>query len=368
MQASEPDAQTPLAAASQSLNIVRGILVLLNVAAHWMPGVVARLPGFVSELNKYFATLYSSGTPGFAVVYGAGIGFFILPRYLKDPSSVLSVLKRNLLILGIGIFCLSTVRMISLLVVGEEITGMSYSNSFWSVLTFYFYAVLSLYVWMKILTWRGDFSLACLSMAALFYLVWLVLDDVNIQPSSNPLFQHFVLLLTAKYNYFDMSAGVLLGAAAGNWIRRAVLAGKSLGPFAFAGILLILISVILSYEAGELSEWTRWPKGISLWTWPLYLGCVLVGIVLVQKYIATRYLTGAFGVASKTLAIIGILAFPTFISHELVIPVKDMLIALGVPLALPLTLAAFFIGTGYFVNRLYSVYYGQSLSSIGKRD
>ena len=356
--------KTPIAAASQSINILRGLLVLLNVAAHWMLAVVERMPAGFAEINMYFAVFYSSGTPGFAIVFGVGVGFFFLPRFIKDPSSVALVLRRNILLLGAGITCLAIVKVAAQWVTSGAISGMSISNSFWSVLTFYFYAVLTLFLWLKILTRTNSFGLSCLTMALACYSLHLWLDSLAIPPSENPLLQHFVLLLTAKYNYLEMSSGMLLGAAAGNWIRLAVQERRSLNGIALVGALLVAVSVILSFEMGDSRLWTRWPKGLYLWTWPLYLGCVLMGIAFVQTYITTRNLRGPLDVGVKLISIIGILAFPFFIAHEIVAPFRDLLAGLGVPMALPISLALFFIGMGYLVGRLYRFYYGKGSSKL----
>lgn len=362
----EASTKTPLAAASESLNIVRGILVLLNVASHWMPGVMARVPGIFSEINKYFAPLYSSGTPGFAIVFGSGIGFFFLPRFLKDPASVRSVVFRNTVLLAAGISLYAALSTFADFLSGNTVSGLSVLGAFWSVLTFYLLAVMSLPFWLRLLTMSSSFSYSCIGLASLFYLIHLLIVVIDIPPSENPFLQFFVLVLTAKYNYFEMSAGVLVGAAVGNWIRSAIMEGRSLGSFTRAGLFLILAAAVISYEMGEIALWTVWPKGLSLWTWPLYLGCVLIGITMVQRFVSTRSIQGGLAQVFKALAIIGIVAFPIFIAHELVIPVKNALFSLGVPFALPIALLAFFSGSAYLVHRLHSVYYGGRPFSLGR--
>ena len=58
------------------------------IAGHWMPGVVERLPDVFATYNKLLSVFYSAGTPGFAIIFGVGIGFAYLPRYLRNPASV----------------------------------------------------------------------------------------------------------------------------------------------------------------------------------------------------------------------------------------------------------------------------------------
>ncbi|AJQ92806.1 phosphopantetheine-binding protein [Gynuella sunshinyii] len=353
-----PSRKIPLAAGSQALNMVRGLLVLLNVTAHWMPGIIDRLPAVFAHFNKYLAPLYSSGTPGFAMVFGAGIGFFFFPRYQKNPQSVTPVAFRNAILLGSGITVYAALKIISNLAEGADIDGLVVSNAFWSVLTYYFFAVLSLPIWLRALTWKLNFSYSCLIAALLFYTTHLVIDAIQISPSNNPLIQPFILLLTAKYNYFEMSAGVMLGAAVGNWIRNTIVREGSLKLFGMAGLLLIGLAVILSYEQGQFSFWFIWPKGMFLWTWPFYLGVVIIGITGVYRYATSQHTHGWFDTFIKVLVVVGVLAFPIFIAHELVMPLKDLLTAMRVPGAFPLTIILFFTAVAYMVKRLYQVQFG----------
>jgi acyl carrier protein len=351
--------RTNLALASFTLNVVRGLLVILNVSAHWMPGIIAKLPAVIAHYNQFLAPLYSSGTPGFAVVFGAGIGFFLLPRYQKSPSSVISLAKRNALLLAVGILAYALLKLLAVYASGHQITPMMMSNSLWNVLSYYFFAVLTIPIWLKILTRYANFSFACLFMAALFYSCHLIIDAANLPPSQNPFVQPWILLLTAKYNYLEMSSGVLVGAAVGNWIRDEVVNGKSLRPFAFSGLLLIFLAVVIAHEMGELSQWLVWPKGLSLWTWPLYLGFVLICIAVLYSHLKKENSTGWVNTGFNIVSIIGILAFPVFIGHEMVRPLARLLNALGVPFGLAISLTLFFCSFSYFIYRLYTMYFGK---------
>jgi len=115
---------TPMACASRALNVVRGLLIMINIAAHWAPGIVARLPNVFADYNRYLAVFYSSGTPGFAIVFGAGVGFFFLPRYLIDPKSLTSLMLRNALILAVGISCLALIRVLATWLDGQPVDLM----------------------------------------------------------------------------------------------------------------------------------------------------------------------------------------------------------------------------------------------------
>lgn len=359
-----PLKRTSISSANLSLNVIRGLLVILNISAHWMPGVIARLPTFAAELNKYLAPLYSSGTPGFALIFGAGLSFFVLPRYRKNKASVNKLCKRNACILFVGISCLASVRIAVSYLNGFQVAPTDISNAFYSVLFYYFFAVISIPVWLKLLTWRSGYIASCLILACIFYSCHLYIDALNIPPSDNPIIQTGILILTPKYNYLEMSAAVMLGAAAGSWIKAVVEKGSPIGPLLLSGVLLIVLSVFISFETGEYVRWFDWPKGLYLWTWPFYLGCVLVGFYYIYGYIEKHDINThpILGFLLRIISVIGVMAFPLFIGHELVRPLAELLSALSVPGSLGICLLLFFGSSYYLLRKLYKLYYATDVA------
>ncbi|BCD97453.1 AMP-binding protein [Marinagarivorans cellulosilyticus] len=353
---------TPLANGSQAINIVRGVLVLLNIAAHWMPGVIARLPPWAATFNQYLAPLYSSGTPGFSVVFGAGIGYFMFPRYLNSPKSVVSLALRNAAILSVGILCLGALRTLNKLSQGEALSALDISTSGWSILVYYLAACLSIPLWLKLLSHKklGFFANALLA-SCLCYAINLFVISLNIPPSDKFYIQPFILLLTAKYKYFELSSGVLLGAAFGFLLRDYVVKGLSMRVLAAVGMALSVLAVLITVEGGVAERWWVWPtpRGF-LWMWLFYAGIVLLGIVVTYRYVHTRNFSGTGQFVKNVMTIIGVMAFPLYIFHELVLPLKYLLSNLGMPAALPITLSLFFLASSYVLVKLYSVYYGKS--------
>ncbi len=347
--------RTPVANASLSIHAVRGLLVLINIAAHWMPGVVERLPGFVADANRWLAPVYSSGTPGFAVVFGCSLGFFLLPRYRKNARSVLSLCRRNAMTLGTGIALLAGLRLAEIASSGAVVRGIDVTNSAYSVLLFYFLACLSLPVWMPILARSGHFGRAALSMSAAFYAVHLGVEVLAPDPSSNPFLQGVLLMLTAKFNYLEMSAGVLLGAALGHWIKSLVDGGASLRPVAMAGALLMSLGVALSIETGDSAMWWTWPKGLFVWSWPFYAGVVLLLIAGLTGWLA-RAVEGRRSFGSMLIGLmgtVGLAAFPLFVAHEMVLPLTRWLRNLGVPGSVGIALGLFFAASGVLLVKLH---------------
>ena len=353
---------TPLANGSQAINIVRGVLVLLNIAAHWVPGIIARLPPWAATMNQYLAPLYSSGTPGFSVVFGAGIGYFMFPRYLNSPKSVVNLALRNASILTVGLLCLGAVRVLNKLSEGESISALYVATSGWSILVYYLAACLSIPLWLKLLSHKklGFFANALLA-SCLCYAINLFVISLKIPPSEKFYIQPFILLLTAKYKYFELSSGVLLGAAFGFLLRDYIVKGRSLSVLGVIGVALSVLAILITVEGGIAERWWIWPNPRGfLWMWLFYAGTVLLGLVLTYHCIHRTNFSSAGQFVKNVMTIIGVMAFPLYIFHELVMPLKSLLGNLGVPGALPITLALFFLGSLYVVIKLYHVYYGKA--------
>lgn len=352
--------RTPLASLSRTLDIVRAVLVLFNIMAHWIHGLLARLPFSLDQANQYLSFFYSSGTPGFAMVFGMGVGAFMLPRYIRNAESVMGTVYRNAWLLAAGILCLSLVRICADFVNEGGMSWMDFSNSFFSVLTYYFYGVLSLPIWLKFITRMNNHTHASVLLAVIFYGVHQFVEFIEIPPSDNPLLQHFVLMLTATYNYFEMSAGVLIGIAFGIELKKIVDKKGSLINFAWIGGFLMLFAFYISVEMQQLDKWLQWPKDKDIWTWPLYAGFSSLMVYLVYKYWHKKGIAFPLEWLARVLGILGIMAFPMFVGHEMVSPAYNLLDGLGVPFALPLVLLMFVSIMAYLVTRLYKVYYGYS--------
>jgi hypothetical protein len=200
---------------------------------------------------------------------------------------------------------------------------------------------------------------ACLTASLVCFSIHIVIDDwIEPTPSSNPFVQPVILLLTAKYNYFEMTAGALLGAAAGDWLRRHIIDSEDLRPMWMTGVLLACFSVLLSWEMGDFRYWLVWPKGLFLWSWFFYFACVILGIAATFSWLRRQEDVGRHSTLARTLSIVGVLAFPLFVMHEMVRPLRDLLAALGVPLSLGVSLTLFFSIMGLLVLKLYRLYFG----------
>ena len=164
------------------------------------------------------------------------------------------------------------------------------------------------------------------------------------------------LTLTAKYSYFSMLSGSLLGMSVGILLRKKMNIVNDY--FLKSGIAIILLSLIIIDSAGKSSLWLSWPKAIMIWDWLFYFGVVLVLIyfisIIIKRYNETNSLLKFL---YQILAITGILAFPLFITHELVLPIKVILdhhFSLG-GIALLIPMLLFISSAFYLYRKIYKI-------------
>lgn len=353
---------TPLANGNLAVNAVRGLLVLCVIGGHWMPGVVERLPGVFAYLNQFLSPLYSAGTPGFAIIFGMGLGFAYLPRYLRNPDSVKPLVYRNAILLALGIMAMGLTRIAAAWAMGEDMRPVDYSNSFYGVLTFYFLAVLSIPIWLRVLSRYADMWIPALTAAVSAYVIHLAIEATISTASQNPILQTLILWFTAYYNYFEMTAGVMVGLAVGTWFRQLIIDDKPLDIVWRTGALLVAVAAFIGWESGFSAYWLQWPKPIVLSTWFFYTGGVLIACWLLMVVVnRAGEETRLSDILIKGLSIVGILAFPLFIGHEMVIPFKDLLEAFDIPFALAVSMTLFFAISIYLGLTLQKVFYAREL-------
>jgi acyl-CoA synthetase (AMP-forming)/AMP-acid ligase II len=96
-------------ARSWALSLTRGVMVLSVLLSHWGPGLFGRL-GIAELAERTISILYRMGTPGFATVFGMGIGYFMLPAFAERRGSVLARLRSSFLLVASGLILIAAVR------------------------------------------------------------------------------------------------------------------------------------------------------------------------------------------------------------------------------------------------------------------
>lgn len=346
-----------------AINVARGIMVLSVLLSHWGPGLFERLQ-LSDWADRYVNIIYRMGTPGFAAVFGIGVGAFMLPKFAQNRMSVLKRARMSFWLVFSGIIFVAVIVLVLFALQGKEIDGGQIGLSLHSVLAYYAVALLTAPLWLRAL---AQLKRPALSLPLIALLVWASGQVFNLVITNTPqdtILELPRLLLKANYNIFKMSFVALLGASIGYWFvhqkdtRRAAqtlfVAGASGGALclalglqaygldAFAGPVpavfntlpqQILYTALAAMMTGGFTQLLlRWQGLRTAWRWPL-----------------------------KLLIVFGGLALPIYVFHGLVIPVKDILVLLGWPgsVSFALPMGAFLFGMGYAGRRLYRMYFAR---------
>ncbi|WP_158306771.1 AMP-binding protein [Alteromonas naphthalenivorans] len=339
-----------------SLYLIRGIFVLINIIAHWSTGLFERMPLFLHGLDRHFAVVFNSGTTGFALMFGLTYGASLVKNKLNDIKTLKSTSIKNMNILLAGIFLLATLRLISNTLAGGQFSAMTVTNSVYSVLYFYFFAVLTFPFIILFLSRYTNFATSIVTTALTFWLLSLYISNLDIEASENSLIQLVILLFTAKYDYLGMSAIALIGALAGYYLRWSAISNKQMLYKFQAGIMLCIAAIYIGISSGEIDMWTNWP------TSKLYMSLVFlfvsvivvldaIFVFLLQSNIKSRVLIVSF----RLLASVGLLAFPLFVLHELVLPSVSILSSLGFESIRLLPFIIFSLLFFVLIRRVYKV-------------
>lgn len=346
--------------ANMTINAVRGFLALCVVFAHWSAGFMDRLPVSLSWIESSLSPLLAIGTPGFSIIYGVSAGYTFFSAYKLDRERFRSIQKKTLLILTLGIALNGVVFLMEAISKKGGVTATEFFNSFYSVLTYYWLITASLGLIFGALEKRSQ----TISFVILLAIVSYCVDQVVFLPlgalQSQGFLEFLKLLFTAKYAYFNMLSGTAAGLAVGIWLGRKDLSSNPYGAMLPVGIACILLGLMISYHAADLHNWLVWPVSTNkIWRWITYVGVIFLLVhffksafsIYVKLAVVNRYIL-------QFLVVCGILAFPIFVLHELVIPIKNVMIALssvnsGVALAIGLTIC--FVPFFLMYKRIYNV-------------
>jgi hypothetical protein len=175
------------------------------------------------------------------------------------------------------------------------------------------------------------------------------------------------LLLTAKFNYFNMSFGVLGGCAAGIYLEKHREEDLSVLSWRFwvLGTSCICLGLLVLYlRSGTLHSLGADDSDMGLWRWLLYPGAAIVLAGLVATVLNQwDKLPSIVRRGCEIISIFGQSTFPIFIAHMLVWNLKPILVKEGVsePMAAALLLVAFIGFCSWFMSSLFQLYYGKQV-------
>jgi len=349
--------------AGMGINIVRGILVLCVIFAHWIDGAIKRLPEQLFFVREWAPPLLAIGTPGFSIIYGVTIGFILIPIFSTDRDRFSTIIRRTLYILGSGILALGLVAYISRHGRTAQPTITDFFNSFYSVLTYYFLATATLGLWAQWISKRINKISSCILASLICYSIHYFLSPLISHFKTEGIVEFAKLILTAKYGYFNMISGTLAGIALGLYMHQPE---KNESPRQLPigiGLACIISGILTSSLARQSGSWMVWPVPTNeIWRWSAYFGVVFMMLWGIQKSLPT-YNRGsqARKLLLQSLATIGILAFPLFIFHEAVLPGISIMVntaGMSKSTALILALALFFGVSGWLFRKVHRVSFG----------
>jgi acyl-CoA synthetase (AMP-forming)/AMP-acid ligase II len=342
---------------ADAINMTRGLLVLLVIAAHWGPFFIERAGRFRELLDEITNPIFRLGTPGFAIVFGVGLSFFYLPSLRRHPDRFRAKLRTNAMVLIAGVLIMGLARNAALLMEGRGLGPQWAVTFFYSVLFFYLLMVLSAGPVLRgvaRMRFQGIDALLCavvMAMVSALLRIWL--DGT---PATG-LAELGRLMLVAKYSYPNMLVHVLVGVSIGYWIEREMDSPDLMPKLVRAGVALVCGGVVLSFNLGLIDAWRGTTANELMIV--SYAGAILLIFAIMSRMRSAVHSDAAIFVA-RVLMIIGLLAFPAFVAHESVIGIKDMLEAMHVPYlaAMAIPLGAMLVAGVLAIRRIYRLYYG----------
>lgn len=360
--AGQPVAALPEAALrSWAITMTRAVMALSVILSHWGPGVFERL-GIGRQAEAVLALFYRMGTPGFAAVFGIGIGYFMLPDFSLRRQSVLRRLGRSFQLVMIGLTVLAAIRLGNLILRDQPVGGMYIAQAFYGVLAYYAIMLGTARWWLPLLAHLARPIPWLLAGLPVLWILWQVVPHLLPADQLQSLLEWPRLMLVAGYNVFKMSAVAVGGMAIGLWVAgqpdtrevaRLLLIG---GGF---GMAVTALSLLETNGAAALAS-----RGSSIFTslpgLIFYLSFAAFGTGLFLRLILSwDRLPAALRNVLKLLLVIGGLALPIYVFHGLVIPGKDMLntLGLGGGLALGIPVGLFLLVMAYLGRRLWRMYF-----------
>jgi hypothetical protein len=346
------------------LNLTRSLLVLLVISAHWAAGLLGRLPEQIAPVHKYLYPIFSFGTPGFAIIFGVSCGYVFYPRFARVAGSLINTIRTGAVLVGAGILTLGVIRIATLLAQGKELSSTQLFNSFYSVLPFYFLAIPSLYFIFRLIRAFGKkYLIVCIAAASASFLIYVFMEKTYAGYEVDGVVEYIKLILTAKYSYFSLLTGVFVGLAIGIYYSDNYRNKGLAKLFLKFGAFLLLTGIAGSALVGEWQLWLAPSEKVQLWKWFAFGGLALI-VLAVFRVISFRYDTysSRYRQLLHLLAAPGQLALPLFVAHESVIPLKDLLVALGLAAipALMFTLSLFAVFVALAVRKIASLYHDES--------
>ena len=334
------------------LNVMRGLMVTLVVAAHWGDSLFRRSAS-LARLERYFNPIFNWPTPGFAIAFGMTLGMIHYPIYLANPARARALLHKSALLVGVGMLILAADRWI-LGLLGYPRGAPLGILLVDTVLTYYFLALLTALFWFRAIRGRHTaLKAVCISV------VLILIYSANARPDGSFTGESFweLNIVSGKYSYLSLSGGALFGVALGIlFTRQTKIPMRYLG----LGSVLALVGIVLSRHAGRLGVLEA-PNEIYAWEWLVYCGATLLTLFAIDRALASRaQKTRGASTLAHVMGVIGQLALPLFILDLVARDLGYFSVLFPIPaLRFAIPLLVFGAVGSYLAIKTYGLYYGR---------
>ncbi len=305
-----------------------------------------------ATLQHWLAPVFHLGTPGFAIVFGIGLVFFYRPLLQRSPESFRKKLRSNTTLLGAGVLLQAGMIALQFLVEQGALGPRWPEQMFYTVILFYLLMVTTAGLWLRFIYRSEAPALNALLVAVCSALLFLVVQlawPLGPGPGGVRLVQH---MLVAPYSYPLLLSAVCVGAAIGVWADRNADLPRFSAMAGWLGVVLLVggVAAVTFFTAG----W--WSVAQTPAAFPAYAGAVALLLAGMTGIVESNLLRRP----SRLLAVVGLLAFPAFVAHGIVIPLIRVLVGLSVPypVALAASVGLFLTLAFIAIRKLYRMLFG----------
>ncbi|MFC3169440.1 AMP-binding protein [Paracoccus fontiphilus] len=346
---------------SWAVTMTRAVVALSVVLSHWGPGFFGRL-GIADAAEAVLAPFYRMGTPGFAAVFGIGIGTFMLPGFAEKRASVLRRLNGSFRLVLLGLAVLGAIQLADLLARGQTIDGLAVANSFYGVLAYYALMLGTARWWLPALARLSQPLPWLLVGLPLLWICWQLVPSLLPYQQMQSLLEWPRLMLVAGYSVFKLTAIASAGMAVGLWFAQQRDTGRAALIMMVAGGLGSVVMALTLIEAHGIDPFGD-RDSIFFTSLPGLIFYLSLAVLLTGIMLAALSSWGTWPapvqLPLKLLLVVGGLALPIYVFHGLVIPGRDLLASLGVPdgLALAVTMGLFLASMALSGRWLWRIYF-----------
>jgi amino acid adenylation domain-containing protein len=365
-----PDEASPakgLAGAARTLlllNVLRGFMVLTLVLDHWREGIFKRIPHLPRGFNELAEPLFDLPTPGFAFVFGIGLAYSQYENYLRSPKSATRMLRSGAWVLGAGTLLMGLSRNLGVVARGLPLDYDLFSTNFFLPTLYYALAMASAPWWFACLARREGKPGGSLAAAALLTvacrLAYEVCRALLLEHEQVGVLQLIRLMLTARFSYFNLSTGALLGVCAGLVLHRLRLRRSLIAPLLGAGLATLGLGLLASgLGTGSAAEVLR-SADLPLPKWFAYIGVSLLVGAVFDVVLVACWRSSLVRSSLQWLGVVGQCAMPIFILQGMALDVSAFGRAASLPdkAAAALSGALFIVVVGTLMRRIHALYYG----------